>query len=173
MTQSAKHGSKDLHLPKSHCYWSLGLLESMGHDRHPIRVLGNFHYQQIFTYGQSVSSYLKMNNSKTIFLHNSCIGIYMKYLQVKNRKIKRWSIHWGMQSSIGNTWVPVKIICILDYCKTKACLTGLIPSMGLLLFHGDVIECWEDVCFCICSISVSQKCVRFSRWIVIIITPIH
>ena len=27
----------------------------------------------------------------------------------------------------------MKIICILDYCKTKACLIGVIPSMGLLL----------------------------------------
>ena len=27
----------------------------------------------------------------------------------------------------------MKIICILDYCKTKAYLIGVIPSMGLLL----------------------------------------
>ena len=35
----------------------------------------------------------------------------------------------------------MKIICILDYCKTKACSIGVIPSMGLLLFHADVINC--------------------------------
>ena len=45
-------------------------------------------------------------------------------------------------SSIGNTWVPVKIICISDYCKTKACSIGVIPSMGLLLFCADVTNCW-------------------------------
>ena len=134
--------------------WSLGLLESMGHDRHPIRVLGNFHYQQYLHMLNQCHLIWKWTTQKTIFLHNSCIEIYMKYLQVEKRKIKRWSIHWGMQSSIGNTWVPVKIICILDYCKTKACLIGVIPSMGLLLFHADVIECLEDICFCICSVSV-------------------
>ena len=85
----------------------------------------------------------KWTTRKTIFWHNSCIGIYMKYLQDNRRKIKRWSIHWGMQSSIGNTWAPVKIICILDYCKTKACLIGVVLSMGLLLFHADVSNCWS------------------------------
>ena len=35
--------------------------------------------------------------------------------------------------------MSVKIICILDYCKTKACLIHVIPSIGLLLFHADVI----------------------------------
>ena len=124
--------------------WSLGLLEPMGHDRHPIRALGNFHYQLIFTYVQQVSFYLKMSNSKdhisTQFMHRE---IYMKYLQGESRKIKRWSIHWGMQSSIGNAWAPVKIICILDYCRTKACSIGVIPSMGLLWFHAGVINCWS------------------------------
>ena len=33
----------------------------------------------------------------------------------------------------------MKIICILDYCKTKACSIHVIPSIGLLLFHADVI----------------------------------
>ena len=113
--------------------WSLGLLESMGHDRHPIRALGSFHCQLIFAYVQQVSSPVEMNNSKTIFRHNS----------TQSRKIKRWSIYWVMKSSIGNTWVPVKIICILDYCKTKAYSIGVIPSMGLLLFHADVINCWS------------------------------
>ena len=28
----------------------------------------------------------------------------------------------------------MKIICILDYCKTKTCLIVVVPSMGLLLF---------------------------------------
>ena len=76
----------------------------------------------------------KWTTWKNIFRHNSCIGIYMKYLQVDRRKIKRWSIHWGMQSSIGNTWVPLKIICILDYCKTKACLIGFFCH-----FNGAII----------------------------------
>ena len=106
------------------------------------------------TWGVSITNYYlhmfnkchliwKWTTQKTIFQHNSCIGIYMKYLQVDRRKIKRWSIHWGMQSSIGNTWVPLKIICILDYCKTKVCLIGVVPSMGLLLFHADVSNCWS------------------------------
>ena len=113
--------------------WSLGLLESMGHDRYPIRALGNFHYQLIFC--------LKMTNSKdhilTQFMHRNLYEIST------SQKNKRWSIYWSMQSSIGNTWAPVKIICILDYCKTKAYSIGVIPSIGLLLFHADVINCWS------------------------------
>ena len=38
----------------------------------------------------------------------------------------------------------MKMICILDYRKTKAtkaCLIGVIPSMGLLLIYADVINC--------------------------------
>ena len=35
--------------------------------------------------------------------------------------------------------MPVKIICILDYCKTKACSINVVSSKGLLLFHADVI----------------------------------
>ena len=35
----------------------------------------------------------------------------------------------------------MKIICILDYYKTKACSIGVVPSMGLLLFHADVLNC--------------------------------
>ena len=75
---------------------------------------------------------------KTKFRHNSCIGVYGKYLQVDRRKIKRWFIHWGMHPSIGNTWAPVKIRYIVDYCKAKACLIGVVPSMGLLLHNADV-----------------------------------
>ena len=37
----------------------------------------------------------------------------------------------------------MNIICILDYCKTKACLIGVIPSMEILLFHANVIYCWS------------------------------
>ena len=98
-------------------------------------------HNQIFD--TSVISCWKWTILKTIFQHQSCIGIYMKYLQVKSRKIQRWSMYWVMKSSIGNTWVPVKIICILDYCKTKACLIFVIPSMGLLLICADVINCWS------------------------------
>ena len=87
----------------------------------------------------------KWTTQKTIFQHNLCIGVYGKYLQVDRRKIKRWSKHWGMHSSIGNTWVPVKIRCIADYCKTKACLIGVVPLMGLLLLHADVLNCWSWV----------------------------
>ena len=35
--------------------------------------------------------------------------------------------------------MPVMIICILDYYKTKACSIGVIPSMGLLLICADMI----------------------------------
>ena len=85
----------------------------------------------------------KWTTRKTIFQHNSCIGVYGKYLQVNRRKIKRWSIYWGRQSSIGNTWAPVKIRCIADYCKAKACSIGVVPSMWLLLHHTD--DCWSWV----------------------------
>ena len=85
----------------------------------------------------------KWTTQKTIFQHNSCIGIYMKQLQVDRTKIKRWSIHWGMQSSNGNTWAPVKIICILDYSQTKACSISVVLSIGLLLFRADVTNCWS------------------------------
>ena len=86
--------------------WSLGLLESMGHNRHPIRALGSFHYQLWFAYEHSI---WKWATQKTRFRHNSCIEVYGKYLRVKRRKIKRWSIYWGMYPRIGNTWAPVKI----------------------------------------------------------------
>ena len=47
----------------------------MGCDRHPIRALGSFHYQEIFAYDQQVTFQLKMNNSKdhisTQFMHRS------------------------------------------------------------------------------------------------------
>ena len=49
----------------------------------------------------------KWATQKTRFQHNSCIEVYGKYLQVKSREIKRWSIYWGMLPSIGNTWVPM------------------------------------------------------------------
>ena len=49
----------------------------------------------------------KWATRKTRFRHNSCIGVYGKYLQVESREIKRWSIYWGMLPSIGNTWVPM------------------------------------------------------------------
>ena len=42
MTQSAKHGSKDFICPSHIANSSLGLLESMGCNRHPIRALGIF-----------------------------------------------------------------------------------------------------------------------------------
>ena len=32
----------------------------------------------------------------------------------------------------------MKIICILDYCKTTACSIGVIPSMDLLLLCTDM-----------------------------------
>ena len=71
------HGSKDLHLPKSHCKLKPGALgcESMGCNRHPIRALESFHYEEIFAYDQQVSFYLKMSYSKdqisTQFMHRS------------------------------------------------------------------------------------------------------
>ena len=96
--------------------WSLGLLESMGRDRHPIRALGNFHYQLIFAWEiNQCHSILKWASRKTKFWHNSCIRSYGNYLPDDRRDIKRWSIYWGMKSSIGNSWAP-----LLDYCKTNA-----------------------------------------------------
>ena len=87
--------------------WSLGLLESMGHDRHPIRALGSFHYQEYLHMINKCHSIWKWATRKTRFQHNSCIGVYGKYLQVESREIKRWSIYWGMLPSIGNTWAPM------------------------------------------------------------------
>ena len=37
--------------------------------------------------------------------------------------------------------MPVKIRCIADYCKAKACSIGVVPSIGLLLIHADVCYC--------------------------------
>ena len=59
---------------------------------------------------------LKWTTQKTRFRPNSCIGIYVRYCQVERNTVKRWSIYWGMHPSIGNTWAPVKISCIVDYC---------------------------------------------------------
>ena len=87
--------------------WSLGLLESMGHDIHPIRALGSFHYQKYLHMINKCHFIWKWATRKTRFQHNSCIGVYGKYLQVESRKIKKWSIYWGMLPSIGNTWAPM------------------------------------------------------------------
>ena len=110
--------------------WSLGLLESMGHNRHPIRALGSFHYQQDICICHLI---WKWTTQKTKFRHSSCIGVYGKYLQVDRRKIKRWSIHWGMHPSIGNTWVPVKIRYIADYWKGYSMLDWCCS------FNGDIV----------------------------------
>ena len=77
---------------------------------------GSFHYQKYFHMINKCHSIWKWATWKTRFQHNSCIGVYGKYLQVERRKIKRWSIYWGMHPSIGNTWAPVKIRDIADYC---------------------------------------------------------
>ena len=66
--------------------WSLGLLESMGCNRHSIRALGSF-LPEIFAYDQQVSFYLKISNSKDQILTQSMHKVYGKYLQVKSRKI--------------------------------------------------------------------------------------
>ena len=89
--------------------WSLGPLESMGCDKHPIRALGSFHYQKYLHMINKWHSIWKWATWKTRFWHNSCIGVYGKYLQVGSRRIKRWSTYWGMHPIIGNTWAPVKI----------------------------------------------------------------
>ena len=100
--------------------WNLGLLESIGHDRHPIRALGSFHYQKYLHMINKCHSIWKWATRKTRFRHNSCTGVYGKYLQVKSRKIKRWSIYWGMHPSIGNTRAPVKIRDIIRLlCRLK------------------------------------------------------
>ena len=80
--------------------WSQGLLESMGHDRHPIRALASYHYQKYLHMINKCHSIWKWATQKTRFRHNSCIGVYGKYLQVESREIKRWSIYWGMLPSI-------------------------------------------------------------------------
>ena len=70
--------------------WSLALLESMGCDRHPIRAMGNFHYQLIFAYVQQVSSPVEMSNSKdhilTQFMHRNLYEISTS----KNSPIRGW-----------------------------------------------------------------------------------
>ena len=104
--------------------WSLGLLESMGCDRHPIRALGSFHYQKYLHMINKCHSIWKWATRKTRFRHNSCIAVYGKYLQVKSREIKRWSIYWGMLPNIGNTWVPM-----LDSNKSKLLYRLRHPSL--------------------------------------------
>ena len=47
------------------------------------------------------------------------------------------------ESSIGNTWAPVKEICIIDYCKTIACSIGVIPWMNSLLLCTDMSNYWS------------------------------
>ena len=54
--------------------WSLGLLESMGCDRHPIRALGSFHYQKYLHMINKCHSIWKWATQKTRFRHNSCMG---------------------------------------------------------------------------------------------------
>ena len=68
--------------------WSLGLLESMGCDRHPIRALGSFHYQKYLLMINKCHSIWKWTTQKTRFRHNSYIGVYGKYLQVKAERLK-------------------------------------------------------------------------------------
>ena len=107
--------------------WSLGLLESMGCDRHPIRALGSFHYQTYLHMFNQCQTILKWASRKTTFRHNLYIGVYGKYPQVDRRKIKRWSIYWDMHPSIGNTWAPVKIRDIIRLL----CRLGIDPYIIL------------------------------------------
>ena len=85
---------------------------------------------------------LKWTTRKTIFWPNSCIGIYMRYCQVKRNTVKRWSIYW-CNSSIGNTWAPLKIRSIETIVRLKHASIDIVPSMGLLLLCADVIICWS------------------------------
>ena len=87
--------------------WSLGLQESMGHDRHPIRALREFPLPIIDIWSNKHDPIWKWTTRKTIFRHNSYIRVYGKYLQDESKEIKRWSIYWGMLPSIGNTWAPL------------------------------------------------------------------
>ena len=67
---------------------SLGLLESMGHDRHPIRALGSFHYQKylhrnLATVGlgmehKTVDKHLK-NKDKEIY--EAVLGVLKEWLR--------------------------------------------------------------------------------------------
>ena len=108
--------------------WSLGLWESMGHDRHPIRALGSFHYQKYLHMFNQCQTILKWASWKTTFRPNLYIGIYGKYPQVKSRKIKRWPIDWGMHPSIGKTWAPVKIRDIIKLLCSLGIDPYIIPT---------------------------------------------
>ena len=76
------------------------------------------------------------NNSKVCFMVQ-ILHRKSKANQLKGDPYIGWCI-----SSIGNTWVPVKIICISDYCKTTACLIGVIHSMDPLLLCTDMSNYW-------------------------------
>ena len=123
---------------------------------HPIR---EFWEVNCFAYVQPVSYLQKWATRKTKFQHNSCLGINMKYRQVDRIQFKRWSIYWGMHPSIWHTRAPVKIICILDYFKTKACFIGVVLSKGLLLFHADVLNYWS-----LGTYLYKWRILRWSKW---------
>ena len=95
--------------------WSLGLLESMGHDRHPIRALGSFHYQKYLHMFNQCQTILKWASQKTTFRHNLYIGVYGKYLQVERRKIKRWYIGACIQA-LETLEHLLRSETLLDYC---------------------------------------------------------
>ena len=82
--------------------WSLGPLKPMGHEPWGVSITNRYLHMT-----NKCHSIWKWATRKTSFRHNSCIGVYGKYLQVKSREIKRWSIYWGMLPSIGNTWAPM------------------------------------------------------------------
>ena len=79
MTQSAKHGSEDLHLPKSHCQLRPGCIGINGHDRDPIRAKGNFHCLISFAYVQQVLYLREGTTQKVCFM----VQILHKKLQGK------------------------------------------------------------------------------------------
>ena len=109
--------------------WSLGLLESMGHDRHPIRTLVSFHYQKYLHIINKCHSIWKWATRKTRFRHHSCIGVYGKYLQVYKSQAERLKggpyIWVCFQAS-----ETLECLCLIqDYCQTKGwILTSFWPN---------------------------------------------
>ena len=113
LTKSAKHGSKDLHLPKSHCQLNTESLEVNGCNRHPIRFWEIFHRLISFAYVQQVSLLLKGTTQKSVWWYKFYIGNCKENLQENELKCDPY-IGWS-KSSIGNTWMPIDLRLLLDH----------------------------------------------------------
>ena len=78
-----------------------------------------------------MSVYPEMSITKTKFRHNSCIGVYGNYLPDNRKDIKRWSINWGMESSIGNSWAPLLDHRVLKRLGIQPCITSAKQALGM------------------------------------------